>query len=128
MKQTYIDNASTTELRDEVIQVMTDVLKNTFGNPSSTYSTGRSAKAVIETSRKQIAKYLNASPQEIVFTSSATEANNWVLHNAVQHLKVKRIVTSKIEHHAVLNTVLELEKQNRVEVVFVDLLPNGNIK
>ncbi len=127
MKQTYLDNASTTELRDEVIQAMTDVLKNTFGNPSSTYSTGRSAKAVIETSRKQIAKYLNASPQEIVFTSSATEANNWVLHNAVQHLKVKRIVTSKIEHHAVLNTVLELEKQNRVEVVFVDLLPNGNI-
>jgi len=127
MKQTYLDNASTTQLRDEVIQVMTDVLKNTFGNPSSTYSTGRSAKAIIETSRKQIAKYLNASSQEIVFTSSATEANNWILHNAVQHLKVERIITSKIEHHAVLNTVVELEKQFETEVVFVDLLPNGNI-
>lgn len=127
MKQIYLDNASTTELRDEVIQVMTDVLKNTFGNPSSTYSTGRSAKAIIETARKQIAKYLNATSQEIVFTSSATEANNWVLHNAVQHLKVERIITSKIEHHAVLNTVLELEKQFGTEVVFVNLLPNGNI-
>lgn len=127
MKQIYLDNASTTELRDEVIKVMTDVLKNTFGNPSSTYSTGRSAKAIIETARKQIAKYLNATSQEIVFTSSATEANNWVLHNAVQHLKVERIITSKIEHHAVLNTVLELEKQFGTEVVFVNLLPNGNI-
>lgn len=127
MKQTYLDNASTTELRDEVIEAMTDVLKNNFGNPSSTYSTGRSAKAIIETARKQIAKYLNATSQEIVFTSSATEANNWVLHNAVQHLKVERIITSKIEHHAVLNTVLELEKQFGTEVVFVNLLPNGNI-
>lgn len=127
MKQIYLDNASTTELRDEVIKVMTDVLKNNFGNPSSTYSTGRSAKAIIETARKQIAKYLNATSQEIVFTSSATEANNWVLHNAVQHLKVERIITSKIEHHAVLNTVLELEKQFGTEVVFVNLLPNGNI-
>lgn len=127
MKQIYLDNASTTELRDEVIEAMTDVLKNNFGNPSSTYSVGRSAKAVIETSRKQIAKYLNANSQEIVFTSSATEANNWVLQNAVKNLKVQRIITSKIEHHAVLNTVLELEKQFGIEVVFVDLLPNGNI-
>lgn len=127
MKQTYLDNASTTQLREEVIEVMTDVLKNNFGNPSSTYSTGRSAKAVIETSRKQIAKYLNATSQEIIFTSSATEANNWILLNAVKNLKVQRIITSKIEHHAVLNTVLELQKEFGIEVAFVDLLENGNI-
>lgn|SRR5690554_1363964 len=127
MKQIYLDNASTTELRDEVIEAMTDVLKNNFGNPSSTYSTGRSAKAVIETSRKQIAKYLNANSQEIVFTSSATEANNWVLQNSIKNLEVQRIITSKIEHHAVLNTVFELEKQYGIEVVFVKLLENGNI-
>lgn len=127
MKQVYLDNASTTELRDEVIEAMTDVLKNNFGNPSSTYSTGRSAKAVIETSRKQIAKYLNANSQEIVFTSSATEANNWVLQNSIKNLEVQRIITSKIEHHAVLNTVFELEKQYGIEVVFVKLLENGNI-
>ena len=127
MKQIYLDNASTTELRDEVIEAMTDVLKNNFGNPSSTYSTGRSAKAVIETSRKQIAKYLNANSQEIVFTSSATEANNWVLQNSIKNLEVQRIITSKIEHHAVLNTVFELEKQYGIEVIFVKLLENGNI-
>src|SRR5690606_709726 len=127
MKKVYLDNASTTPIRDEVIEVMTDVLKNNFGNPSSTYATGRNAKAVIETSRKQIAKYLNANSQEIIFTSSATESNNWILQNAVVHLNVKRIITSKIEHHAVLNTVLELEKNHEIEVVFVDLLSNGNI-
>lgn len=127
MKQTYLDNASTTQLREEVIEVMTDILKNNFGNPSSTYSTGRSAKAFIETSRKQVAKYLNATSQEIIFTSSATEANNWILLNAVKNLKVQRIITSKIEHHAVLNTVLELRKEFGIEIVFVDLLERGNI-
>lgn len=127
MKQIYLDNASTTQLREEVIEVMTDILKTNFGNPSSTYAFGRSAKAVIETSRKQIAKYLNVNSQEIVFTSSATEANNWILQNAVKNLKVQRIITSKIEHHAVLNTVLELQSEYGIEVVFVNLLENGNI-
>src|SRR5690606_22754688 len=127
MKQTYLDNASTTQIREEVIEAMTDILKNTFGNPSSTYSTGRSAKAVIETSRKQVGKYLNATSQEIIFTSSATEANHWIIRNAVQHLNLHRVITSKIEHHAVLNTVLELQKEFGIEVAFVDLLENGNI-
>src|SRR5690606_18028013 len=127
MKQVYLDNASTTQLREEVIEAMTEVLKNNFGNPSSTYSMGRSAKAIIETSRKQISKLLNVASQEIIFTSSATEGNNWVLLNAVKNLKIQRIITSKIEHHAVLNTVLELQKQFGVEVVFVNLTENGNI-
>ncbi len=127
MKQVYLDNASTTPIREEVILAMTDILRNNFGNPSSTYAIGRSAKAVIETARKQIAKYLNASAQEIIFTATATEANNWILCNAVQNLKVERIITSKIEHHAVLNTVLELQKEYGIEVSFVNLLENGNI-
>lgn len=127
MTQVYLDNASTTQLRDEVIEVMTDVLKNSFGNPSSTYSTGRSAKAIIESSRKQIAKLLNAGSQEILFVSSATEGNNWILINAVKQLKVQRIITSKIEHHAVLNTVLELQNRYGVEVEFVRLLSDANV-
>lgn len=127
MNQVYLDNASTTQLRDEVIEVMTDVLKNNFGNPSSTYSTGRSAKAIIESSRKQIAKLLNAGSQEILFVSSATEGNNWILINAVKQLKVQRIITSKIEHHAVLNTVLELQNRYGVEVEFVRLLSDANV-
>lgn len=127
MEKVYLDNASTTPIRDEIIEVMTDILKNNFGNPSSTYTSGRNAKAVIETSRKQIAKLLNCSSQEIIFTSSATEGNNWILQNAGLHLKVQRIITSKIEHHAVLNTVLELEKTYGIEVAFVNLSDNGNI-
>jgi cysteine desulfurase len=127
MNQVYLDNASTTQLRDEVIEVITDVLKNNFGNPSSTYSTGRSAKAIIESSRKQIAKLLNAGSQEILFVSSATEGNNWILTNAVKQLKVQRIITSKIEHHAVLNTVLELQNRYGVEVEFVRLLSDANV-
>jgi len=127
MNQVYLDNASTTQLRDDVIEVMTDVLKNNFGNPSSTYSTGRSAKAIIESSRKQIAKLLNAGSQEILFVSSATEGNNWILTNAVKQLKVQRIITSKIEHHAVLNTVLELQNRYGVEVEFVRLLSDANV-
>lgn len=127
MRHVYLDNASTTPIREEVILAMTEVLHNNFGNPSSTYATGRSAKAIIETARKQIAKYLNATAQEIIFTATATEANNWILRNAVQQLQVKRIITSKIEHHAVLNTVLELQKEYGIEVSFVNLVENGNI-
>ncbi|HUH52184.1 MAG TPA: cysteine desulfurase family protein [Flavobacterium sp.] len=127
MRHVYLDNASTTPIREEVILAMTEVLHNNFGNPSSTYAMGRSAKAIIETARKQIAKYLNATAQEIIFTATATEANNWILRNAVQQLQVKRIITSKIEHHAVLNTVLELQKEYGIEVSFVNLVENGNI-
>ncbi len=127
MKQVYLDNASTTPIREEVILAMAEVLRNNFGNPSSTYGIGRSAKAVIETARKQIAKHLNATAQEVIFTATATEANNWILRNAVQYLKVERIITSKIEHHAVLNTVLELQKQYGIEVAFVNLGENGTI-
>ncbi len=127
MKQTYLDNASTTQLRKEVIETMTDVLKNNFGNPSSTYAPGRSAKVIIETARKQIANYIGATSQEIIFTSSATEGNNWILTNAVKQLKVHRIISSKIEHHSVLNTVIALQKEYGIEVIYVDLLENGNI-
>lgn len=127
MKTVYLDNAATTAVREEVIDTMTQVLRDNFGNASSTYSIGRSSKAIIETSRKQIAKILNVSSSEIIFTSSATEANNWVLRNAVEHLQVKRIITTKIEHHAVLNTVLALEKQYGIEVVFLDLDAKGHI-
>jgi cysteine desulfurase len=110
MKNIYLDNAATTPLRPEVIQTMMDVLQNDFGNPSSTHSFGRSAKSIIETSRKTIAKYLNCSAQEIIFTSSATEGTNWILREMVKNNGVKKIITSKIEHHATLYTYLNLQK------------------
>lgn len=127
MKKVYLDNASTTQLRSEVIQEMTKVLTEDYGNPSSTHSFGRNAKSILELSRKSIAKQLNASAPEIIFTSCGTEANNWILRSAVQDLKVKRIILSKIEHHAVLHTVEALQKEFGIQVDYVVVKPNGEI-
>jgi cysteine desulfurase len=127
MKKVYLDNASTTPLRLEVIQEITKVLTEDYGNPSSTHSLGRNAKSILELSRKLIAKQFNATAQEIIFTSCGTEANNWVLRSAVKDLKVGRIITSKIEHHAVLHTALELQKEYAIQVDFVNVKPNGEL-
>lgn len=127
MNKIYLDNASTTAIHPDVITEMTRVLQEEFGNPSSTHSFGRGSKVVVETARKSIAKHLNASPQEIIFTSGATEANNWILRNAVEKMKVVRIISSKIEHHAVLYPILEIQKATNIEVCFVSILPNGTI-
>ncbi|WP_306352789.1 cysteine desulfurase family protein [Flavobacterium sp. '19STA2R22 D10 B1'] len=127
MKKVYLDNASTSAVRAEVIVAITNALQNEYGNPSSIHSFGRSAKGLIETARKTVAKAINATPQEIIFTSGGTEANNWILESAVRDLKVERIITSKIEHHAVLHTTENLEKQYKVQVDYVKLLPNGDI-
>nr|WP_315146689.1 cysteine desulfurase family protein [uncultured Flavobacterium sp.] len=127
MKKVYLDNASTTQLRPEVIQEMTKVLAEDFGNPSSTHSFGRNAKSILELSRKSIAKILNASAQEIVFTSCGTEANNWILRSSVRDLKIKRIILSKIEHHAVLHAVEHLQKEFDIQVDYVAVKSNGEI-
>ena len=127
MKKIYLDNASTTALRPEVIQEMTKVLTEDYGNPSSTHGLGLTAKNILELSRKSIAKNLNATAQEIIFTSCGTEANNWILRSAVKDLQVKRIITSKIEHHAVLYTALVLEKEYDIQIDYVNVKPNGEI-
>ncbi len=127
MKKVYLDNASTTAIRPEVIQEMTKVMTEDYGNPSSTHSFGRNAKSILELSRKSIAKHLNGSAQEIIFTSCGTEANNWILRSAVKDLKVKRIITSKVEHHAVLLTVLALQREYDIQVDYVAVKPNGEI-
>ncbi len=127
MKKIYLDNAATTPLRKEVIDAMMDVLQNDFGNASSTHSFGRSAKSCIETSRKSIAKHLGCTSQEIIFTANATEATNWIVRSAVKDLGVKRIITSKIEHHATLYTVQQLQKEFGVAVDYVAILPDGSV-
>ncbi|WP_136667918.1 cysteine desulfurase family protein [Flavobacterium sp. H122] len=127
MKQVYLDNASTTQLRPEVITEMTKVLSENFGNPSSSHNFGREAKNVIELARKSIAKNLNCNAQEIVFTSCATEANNFILRSSIQNLGVKRIITSKIEHHAVLHTVEILQKEYNIDVDYVSITKSGTI-
>ncbi len=122
----YFDNAATTKIRDEVIDNMSIVLKDCFGNPSSTHSYGRSAKSYIETSRKSIAKILNCDPGEIIFNSGGTESDNSILKCAVKDLDVKHIISSKIEHHAITHTLDELKIQG-VNVNYVKLSENGNV-
>ncbi|MFN3640723.1 MAG: cysteine desulfurase family protein [Flavobacterium sp.] len=127
MNKIYLDHAATTYLYPEVIDELLAVATHEFGNPSSTYALGRSAKVILENSRKKIASYLNASSQEIIFTSGGTEANNWVIQNAVQKLEVKRIISTRTEHHAVLYPVLEVQNTTDTEVVFLKVSPQGNI-
>lgn len=127
MEKVYLDNASTTRIRPEVITRMTEVMSQEFGNASSTHSFGRSAKVILETSRKTIASLIGAKSSEILFTSCGTESNNWVLRSAVKDFGVKRIITSKIEHHAVLYTVLALQSEYGISVEFVPLEINGAI-
>lgn len=127
MEKIYLDNAATTALRPEVIAEMVSVLQNDYGNPSSSHSFGRSAKSKLELARKSIAQLLKVSAQEIIFTSGATEANNWILQNAVENLNVKRIITSKIEHHAVLHAVEYLQEKYKIQVDFIKIKADGSI-
>ena len=123
----YLDNAATTPLAPEVYEVMAPIIQNNFGNPSSSHYFGRNAKAIIENSRRNIAKHLNCQISEIIFTSGGTEADNMALLTSVTDLGVKRIVTSKIEHHAVGHTAEHMFKQYNVEIEYVDLCKKGNV-
>jgi len=127
METIYFDNAATTQIRDEVIGEMASVMKNNYGNASSTHSLGRSSKSLIENTRKEIASFLNVSASEIVFTSGGTEADNLALRSAVRDLGVTHIITSKIEHHAILHTIDQLQKEYTLSASFVDLDNNGLI-
>ncbi|MAP54191.1 cysteine desulfurase family protein [Altibacter sp.] len=121
MKKVYFDSAATTQLRSEVIRCISEVLKTEYGNPSSTHSYGRSSKSLLENARKEIAGHLKVNASEIIFTSGGTEADNLVLQSCVRDLGVTRIITSKIEHHAVLHTVQELQEQYNITVAYVKL-------
>jgi cysteine desulfurase len=125
MKKVYLDNASTTAIRPEVITEIMDVMAGQYGNPSSSHSFGRSAKVVIETARKTVARLLNAEAREIIFTSGGTEGDNWVIRSAVKDLGVQRIITSRAEHHAVLNTVEAVAAQYGIRVDYLKLTKCG---
>ena len=123
----YLDNAATTPLAPEVFEAMVPYLKNEFGNPSSTHFYGRQTKAAIETSRRKIAELINAKPSEIVFTSGGTEADNMALHCAITDLGVERIITSSIEHHAVIHTAEYICEKSKVQLDLVKFTDNGHI-
>lgn len=127
MRKVYFDNAATTQIREEVVDRMAQVMREVYGNPSSTHAFGRSAKTLIEQARKTVAKTLNVAASEIIFTSGGTEADNLILNSAVRDLGVKRIITSKIEHHAVLYTLNKLHEVFGTEILYVNLDDCGRV-
>jgi len=127
MKNIYLDNAATTPILPEVITTITESMVQFYGNPSSIHQIGRKAKSLVENARKNIAKHFNASSNEIVFTAGGSEADNLILRNAVTNLGVTTIISSKIEHHAVLHTIRDLEKEFKITVNWVNLDENGTV-
>src|SRR5919206_813379 len=127
MERIYLDNAATTPLDKEVLEAMLPYMSTHFGNPSSIYSYGRETRLAIENARKTVAKLLGAKPSGIFFTSGGTESNNTAIAASIRDLGCKHIITSPIEHHAVLHTVEFYNQQNTVSLSFVKLLPNGTI-
>lgn len=117
----YLDNAATTPMDPDVIARISNAMSDIYGNPSAIHSIGRKAKAEIEIARRTISKWLNCSPTEIYFTGSGTEADNMALRCAVNDLNVKHIITSIIEHKAVLDTAKDLQNKGLAEVHFVAL-------
>ena len=120
----YADNAATTPVSREVIEAMSSCFETAWGNPSSQHGKGYEAKALVDDARARIARVFNCNPNELYFTASGTESDNWAIKGAAMRMKKKgrtHIVTSKIEHHAVLHTCEALEKQGfTVSYVGVD--------
>jgi len=123
----YLDNAATTPLDPEVFEVMKPFLLEDFGNPSSTHAHGRKVRAAIESARKRIAELLNCTPGEIIFTSGGTEADNAIINGAIQTYEIKNVISSPIEHHAVLHTLETLDKQGDIKLHHVRLDEKGHI-
>ncbi|HMO60683.1 MAG TPA: cysteine desulfurase family protein [Ferruginibacter sp.] len=123
----YFDNAATTALDPLVLEAMMPYLTDKFGNPSSIYSYGRETRLAVEQARKSTAKILNAHPAEIFFTSGGTESSNTAILAAVRDLGCRHIITSPVEHHAVLHTVEYIDTLDMAKVSYVKLLPDGHV-
>ena len=128
MNKIYFDNAATTEISEKVISEMMKAMKVNYGNPSSTHSHGRNSKAILELSRKTIAEKFNVNPKEIIFTSGGTESNNMIIKTVAISQNIERIISTKIEHKAVLNSIESIAKERGVTILFLDVdeygLPN----
>ncbi len=123
-----MDNAATTPLDPEVLDAMLPFFREHYGNPSSTHGHGREVRSAIEYARKSVAELLNATPGEIFFTSGGTEADNTFISCGIESYGLKHAITSKIEHHAVLHTLENLERIGKIELSYVDLDEEGHIK
>ncbi len=123
----YFDNAATTPMLPEVIDTVQKSMQQVFGNPSSSHSFGRKAKAEVELARKKIAGYFKVQPSEIIFTAGGSEADNLILRNAIVSLGVKEVITSRLEHHAVLHALEALTEEFAVSITYVALTTSGEI-
>ncbi len=121
----YFDNAATTPIDKEVLDAMLPILQNEYGNPSSIHGHGRSVRTIVEEARKKVATVLNVTPSEIFFTSGGTEADNMALRCGVEHLGIKSIITSPIEHHAVLHTAEDLAEGGHAALHLVKVDAKG---
>jgi len=125
--QVYFDNAATTALDKEVIEVMVQTLNENFGNPSSIHAHGREMKTIVEKARRSVAKLLNASPSEIFFTSGGTEADNMAIVRSIEAYNISHAISSPLEHHAVLHTLEELEKSGKIHLDLLRVDEKGNV-
>lgn len=124
--QVYLDNAATTPLDPEVIEVMLATMQQDFGNPSSIHAHGRQVKTIVEKARKTIAQLLGTSPSEIFFTSGGTEADNMAIVRSIEGYGLSHAITTSIEHHAVLHTLEELAKQGKIQLDLLKLTEDGS--
>ncbi len=127
MNRIYLDNAATTALDKDVLEAMLPYMTTHFGNPSSIYSYGRETRLAIENARKSVAKILNANPGEIFFTSGGTESNNTAIAASIRDLGCRHIISSSIEHHAVLHTIEHYDHEDIISSCNVNLLPDGHV-
>ena len=125
MKRVYLDNAATTPISKEIIELMSSLMKHQFANPSSTHSEGRKSKTIVEESRSIIAKILNTYPRNIFFTSGGTESDNMAIKMSIENYNIKHAITSRISHHAVLYPLEKLAKENKIKLSYVKLDENG---
>src|SRR3989441_6995120 len=129
MDRVYLDHAATTPVDPEVAEAMARVLRETHGNPSSIYAEGRAARAAVDSARDEVAATINAEPSEIVFTSGGTEADNLALRGALKARRQERdgLVTTAIEHHAVIDTARDLERSAQVRLTVVGVDRDGRV-
>ena len=130
MQSVYLDYSATTPTDPEVLAAMMPYFTEVFGNPSSVYSFAAKSRKAIDTARGQVARALNADPDEIFFTGSGTEADNWALKGTMEHLRSKgdHLITTKIEHHAILHTAEYLEKVEGFRVTYLPVDPDGRVR
>lgn len=127
MKKVYLDNAATTPLDPVVFETMKPMMLEMFGNPSSTHAHGREVRTKVEKARKTVAELLNTVPSEIFFTSGGTEADNTAITCSVEAYDLRHIITSKIEHKAVLETAQKLGASGKIKVSYVDVDSQGHL-